>query len=222
MARFHGPQIVKSGLQIYYDAANPKSYPGSGTILQDISGNGNYATLYNGVAISSANSGCFVFDGTDDYVFMETNGMPIDAYTKTVWFYITDFTNNNNLMSGDNDSRHALWLDASTNLKAGHNGGDGYRSVVSTTTLELNKWYFGAVTWENSIEFNLYVNGKFESSNTFATDPYIGDSRLLYLGSFGGANLLEGRIALASVYDRALSAEEILQNFNVHRSRFGV
>lgn len=223
MARFHGPQIVKEGLVIYYDAANPKSYPSprSAIALEDISGNLNWAQIF-GPTHSSANSGCFVFDGIDDYIEMTTNAMPIDAYTKIVWFYITDFTNVNNLLSGDNTSRHALWLDTSTNLKAGHNGGDGYRSVVSTTTLELNKWYFGAVTWENGIAFDLYVNGKLESSNTVTTDPYTGDNRFLYLGSFSTTNVLEGRIALAAVYNRALSAAEILQNFNAHRSRFGV
>jgi hypothetical protein len=42
------------------------------------------------------------------------------------------------------------------------------------------------------------------------------------LGSFGGANLLEGRIALAAAYNRVLSGDEIRQNFNAHRGRFGI
>jgi hypothetical protein len=223
MARFHGPQISKNDLIFYYDAANIRSYPGSGTTWTDISGKINDGALTNGPTYASANNGYIAFDGTDDYVIINsnTNILSTSTYTKTVWFYITDFTAVNNLMSGDNSARHALWLDTSTNLKAGHNGGAEYRSVVSTTTLVVNTWYYGAVSFDTTNGYKLYLNGNLEASNT-RTDTFTGGSSLVLLGSFGGTNLLEGRIALAAAYNRVLSGDEIRQNFNALRGRFGI
>ena len=63
-----GPDIVENGLVLHLDAADTNSYPGSGTLWTDLSGNGNNGTLTNGPAYSSNNKGYFSFDGTDDYV----------------------------------------------------------------------------------------------------------------------------------------------------------
>ena len=68
MSLGHGASIVRNGLVLYLDAANPKSYPGSGTTWKDLSGNGNNGTLVNGPTFNSANGGSIVFDGTNDYV----------------------------------------------------------------------------------------------------------------------------------------------------------
>jgi len=223
MARFHGPQISKNDLIFYYDAAKIKSYPGSGTTWTDISGKVNNGALTNGPTYGSANNGYIAFDGTDDYVIVNNNAdiLSTTAYTKTIWFYITDFTAVNNLMSGTNTAKHALWLDTSTNLKAGHNGAAEYRSVVSTTTLVVDTWYFGAVSFDTTNGYKLYLNGNLEDSNT-RTDTFTGGSSMVLLGSFGASNLLEGRIALAAAYNRVLSGDEIKQNFNAHRARFGI
>jgi hypothetical protein len=68
MALAHSPSIVTSGLVLCLDAANPKSYPGSGTTWTDLSGNGNNGTLVNGPTYSSVNGGSIVFDGSNDYI----------------------------------------------------------------------------------------------------------------------------------------------------------
>jgi hypothetical protein len=65
---FTGPNIVTDGLVLYLDAANQKSYPGTGTTWNDLSGNGNNGTLVNGPTFNSDNNGSIVFDGVDDYV----------------------------------------------------------------------------------------------------------------------------------------------------------
>ena len=66
MAIIDGPRIPTSGLIFYLDAANTRSYPGSGTTWTDLSGNGNTGTLTNGPTYSSANGGQIVFDGSND------------------------------------------------------------------------------------------------------------------------------------------------------------
>ena len=68
MAFFNSPNIVTTGLVLAWDAANPKSYPGSGTTIYDLSGNGNHGTLNNGVGFSTNYKGILTFDGTNDYV----------------------------------------------------------------------------------------------------------------------------------------------------------
>lgn len=68
MALNHSPKIVTNGLVLYLDAANQKSYPGSGTTWTDLSGNGNTGTLTNGPTFSANNNGGIVFDGANDYV----------------------------------------------------------------------------------------------------------------------------------------------------------
>ena len=67
MALSHSPSIVTNGLVLCLDAANSKSYPGSGTTWTDLSGRGNNGTLVNGVGYNSGNLGSLVFDGVDDY-----------------------------------------------------------------------------------------------------------------------------------------------------------
>ena len=68
MAFSFSPRIVTDGLVLYLDAANQRSYPGSGTTWSDISRGGNNGTLVNGPTFDPGNGGSIVFDGVDDYV----------------------------------------------------------------------------------------------------------------------------------------------------------
>jgi hypothetical protein len=68
MGLTHSPQIVRDGLVLYLDAANPKSYPGSGTNVNNLSAPTNNGTLINGVAFSTENGGSFAFDTTNDFI----------------------------------------------------------------------------------------------------------------------------------------------------------
>ena len=222
MARFHGPRIVTSGLVLHLDAANIRSYTGSGTSWIDLTNNGYNGTLTNGPSFNSSNGGSIVFDGSNDYVVVSnpTNLLSKTTYTKIVWFYITSFSTANNLMSGDNNSQHAFWLAVGTKLQAGHNG--IWDRVVSNTTLSLNTWYFGATTYSSTSGWALYLNGVLESTNADTT-TFNETSASVNLGSYDGANnLLTGRISYASIYDRVLSGVEILQTFNATRGRYGI
>ena len=71
---------VTNGLILHWDPANINSYPGSGTVIYDLSGNGYHGTLYNGVGFSRVNGGVLTFDGTNDYVYGGPN-MSSSNYT---------------------------------------------------------------------------------------------------------------------------------------------
>ena len=92
--------------------------------------------------------------------------------------------------------------------------------MAGNTTLSLNTWYCGAVTFSNVSGYKLYLNGVLDGTSASTTTfNYFGE---LQIGAFANANLFTGRISLAMVYNRVLSAQEISQNFNATRSRFGI
>jgi hypothetical protein len=90
MAFNYSPKIVTDGLVLYLDAANPKSYPGTGTAWNDISRGGNNGTLVNGPTFDSTNGGSIVFDGVNDYGINNTPNLPTGNITATIcaWVYI--------------------------------------------------------------------------------------------------------------------------------------
>lgn len=216
----YGPKIVRSGLVLALDAADKKSYSGSGTAWNDLSGNNRTGVLTNGPTFSSSKGGAIVFDGTNDCVVVDSNAsiLSTTAYTKTVWFYTTAYVNNN-IISGGNSGQHAFWLAGSNKLNSGHNG--NWSTIVSTTTISLNTWYYGAVTFNTTSGWVLYVNGVQEATNGSAT-TFNGNGEIL-IGAFSTGNFVfQGNIASVVVYNRVLSAAEIRQNFNATRGRFGI
>jgi hypothetical protein len=211
--------IVTAGLLLNLDAGNPASYPGTGTAWTDLSGNGNNGVLTNGPTFNSANGGSIVFDGANDYVNVNSfaNILPGNAYTKISWFYINSYMYN--IISGGGGAQHAFWLAGTNKLNAGHNG--NWSTVISTTSLALNTWYFGAVTFNTTNGWALYVNG-IQESTSVSTTTFSGTGGVL-IGAFDlGANVFSGRISNALIYNRSLSPSEILQNYNAQKSRFGL
>jgi hypothetical protein len=212
-------KIVTDGLVLCLNAADTNSYPGSGTTWYDVSGNNNHGTLTNGPTFNSSNGGSFTFDAINDYVDVKSfaNILSSTSYTKIAWFYINAYYYN--IISGGDSGAHAFWLAGTNKLNAGHNG--SWSTVVSTTSLALNTWYCGAVTFDTTNGWKLYVNGNQEATSA-STTTFTGTGGI-YIGSYNAAsNLFNGRIATALVYNKVLSAAEILQNYNAQKSRFNL
>ena len=216
----HSPLIVTDGLQVYIDAANVRSYIGSGTTVYDLSGFGNTSTLTNGPTYNSSNLGAFVLDGTNDYININSlsNILSKTAYTKIAYFYVTSFSTANNIISGGYSGQHAFWLQVSNKLYAGHNG--NWSTVSGNTTLSLNTWYFGAVTYSNSSGWKLYLNGR-EDGTSSDTTTFNGNQEIV-IGAYGAGNYYTGRISNVQIYNRALTAAEIVQNYNATKKRYGL
>lgn len=210
--------IVTSGLTLCLDAGFIPSYQGSGTTWYDLGYSGFNGTLTNGPTYSTDGGGTIVFDGSDDYIIVNSGSNILSNvnYTKTAWFYVTNFATANNIISSNGGGQHAFWLFSTNKLNAGHNG--VWNTVVSTTTLSLNTWYFGAVTFSTTSGWKLYLNGVQEATSVDTTTfTGIGD---LSVGSYWSGNFFTGRISIAQIYNRVLSASEILQNFNAQKSRY--
>ena len=220
MALEHHPRVVTSDLVLYLDAANYRSYPGSGTTWNDLSLSNNISSLVNGPTYSSSNNGYIAFDGTNDYISVNSNAniLSKSEYTKIAYFYVTSFATANNIISGGFSGQHAFWLFTSNRLYAGHNG--NWSTVTGNTTLSLNTWYFGATTYNNTTGWKLYLNGVEDGSSINST-TYVGNDEIV-VGAYGAGNYFSGRIGLVQVYDRTLSAAEILQNYRATKKRYGL
>ena len=214
MAGFAGPNVVTDKLTLHLDAANTQSYSGSGTTWKDISGKGNDGTLTNGPTFSSDYGGKFNFDNSNDYVDCG-NILSQTAYTKSAWFRPESATRN--IISGP--SSHAFWMDNTDNtLRAGHRGTWNRVSHTVPSGNMLNQWWNGVVTWNNSTGWVLYLNGVQVDTDSNTDDP--NGTTGVYIGRYGGGNNFDGDIAEVLIYDRAITAAEVLQNYQALKERY--
>ena len=224
MAIFYNPRTITDGLVLCLDAGNTKSYLGSGTTWTDISGNGNTGTLTNGPTYSSANGGSLVFDGSNDYVNL--------PYT---------------LLSGTGNFTVSIWLKCSASTVGGNLFGNypaGNLEVFYGTRL-IGMWlnnvstYLGTSPWnttlpqfttnytqivalrKNTSDTEFYINGVLVK--TGSSSDTIGSVNNFRIGTnTSGTETFTGSIPQVSIYNRALTAAEVSQNFNATRSRYGI
>jgi hypothetical protein len=214
----YNPKIVTDGLVLALDAANVKSYPGSGTIWTDMSGLGNHGTLVNGPTFSSNNAGSMVFDGTNDYVNVPSNAafaFGTGGFTIEAWVYATGTVNGS-----------AIYEGATSGVGLDFNGGSlavahSYVSFLLTdpAAFLLNAWTHVAVSrigTNLTLSKNLQIVASSSSSNT----NFI-QSSLNYIG-YTGSTFFPGYIPNIKMYNRGLSTAEISQNFNALRGRYGI
>jgi hypothetical protein len=233
MSLSHSPSIITNGLVLCLDAANSKSYPGSGTTWTDLSGRGNTGTLVNGVGYNSSNLGSLVFDGTNDYAVLSR---PVqNDFTLSCWFKTTQsFTiytsgafqwwQGAGLVDcevGGIVNDFGLALNAAK-VSFGV-GGSSDTSIQSPLTYNDNVWHYAVATRiRSSGALVLYVDGILVASGTGGTNSLTTPTQLRIGSLQTGSNFFSGNIAQASIYNRALTAAEIQQNFNALRGRFGI
>jgi hypothetical protein len=218
--------IVTSGLTLCLDAGNLKSYPTTGTTWTDltkISGNGTLTNM--GVTgFSSSNSGVLVFDGVNDYVILN-NVIPISDSTKSVfmWFKSTGNISTRQWLfySGTETvgGRFALEIESSRFTF------NYYSQAIQGIVLTTNTWYYGGVTYNSTTkQLSIYLNGVLTSTTTFPVATVslnTGNGSFNYIGNIFNATVpLNGNISNVQVYNRALSASEVLQNYNATKWRF--
>jgi hypothetical protein len=230
MGFYRGPQIVKEGLVLYLDAANVKSYPGSGTVWRDIVGTNN-GTLTNGPTFDSGNGGSIMFDGVNDFVNTSYFGSDTSNYTFSVWYNPLNSVNATTLTRG-RDGEGAGW---SLTIGSDNSVGNRYRAGVvktdggtvgymtySISSLILNQWVYLTGVWISSNSINLYVNGVFNSSIAVSGNILRTSTKGWVLGSITTTFYSNIQVALTQIYNRALSAQEVLQNYNATKTRFGL
>jgi len=233
-------QIVTNGLVLSLDAADLNSYSGSGTTWSDLSGNNYSGSLTNGPTFSSANGGSISFDGSNDYVAVNTPAnIQSQAFSVSVWINPLTPTNAlTTLIDYDHTSATAQgWVlqseDATTNrfYYFAYWDGTAYQPVGNfgvSKGVQITNSSWQNVTYTKSGTSVLgYLNGIQSVSYTAgsATVSYQSGRNLRIASVVSGSNpgrVYKGNVSNFQIYTRALSATEILQNYNAQKSRFGL
>ncbi len=215
----YNPKIVTDGLVLYLDAANPKSYPGTGTSWYDLSGNGNNGTMTGSPTYTS---GKISFDGTDDYVSLSVPTINNSDISFCSWIKKLSNPSSYSQIIGNNNPQGALYVGPTT-------GGIFCQFTIGGSTLNsgtynmpLNEWHYIVGTWKTNDYIKLYVDGvwKIQSGVTYSGIPQSFSN--IYIGRYSGGTYFNAEINNSKIYNRALSATEILQNFNAIRGRYGI
>ncbi len=224
MSLNHGARIVTDGLVLCLDAANPKSYPGSGTTWSDVSGNSNDGTLTNGPTFGSDNSGTIVFDGSNDYI-EGVHNTQLDltgSMTAEVWFKLTGSPSDWVRILGKGDSTNrtfGLWYNTSSNYFLYQRYGTSNMNAAGGT-ISTNTWYHLVGTSSGNSHV-LYLNG--ESIGTSSTGTTFYSSTATYKVGYAGYHTYHlGNVANCKLYNRGLTSSEVQQNYNAIRGRFGL
>jgi hypothetical protein len=231
-----GPDLTQDGLVLSLDASDRNSYVSGSTTWTDLSGNNNSGSLTNGPTFNSANVGYISFDGTDDYIsILNPISFQSQNISISVWVYpLNPATSLVTLIDYDHGSSSGWTIqseNATTNRNyyfAYHDGtqfqptgnfGSG-KGVQITNSIWNNIVYTkngtSVIGYVNGIQSVNYTasnsNINYQPNKNFRIGDYISSSNRHY----------KGNISNTQIYNRALSAAEVLQNYNAQKSRFGL
>lgn len=212
--------IVTDNLTLQLDASNSTSYPGSGTTWFDLAGTQQNITLVNTPTFTSGTPSYFTFNGSNQYGSGTGVVLSSTTYTKSVWFYLNSYVDNNIVSSATGG--HYMFFQGGNKMYNGHTNWAGFPSnYPSTATFSLSTWYNVALTFNTTDGMKLYINGNLDSSYTTIKTAFTGNGST-NIAAYGTGNLLNGRIAKVYCYTKTLSAAEVLQNYNADKAQFGL
>ena len=217
-----------TGSVLYLDAGIAASYPGSGTTWTDLSGYGNNVTLSNGPTFTTGSGGAIIFDGTDDYADFYAPNIGSIA-TVEMWCNIGSGYSGKMFMGW---YYYDVWCPSGT---IGYNTGNGDAYGISSATVSalgcVGNWKQYIFEMRDDVSYTnnkIYINAALQSLSQQQSSEYAGYRTLN--GGYG--RICQGRgysgyempmnCAIFRVYNRSLTAQEILQNFNSQRQRFGI
>ena len=214
--------IITDGLVWSVDAGYTNSYPKTGTTWYDIAGSGN-GTLTNGPVYDPADGGSIDFDGSDDEVIFSTNAI-YNTQSITVEAWVNFVSDGSRHIVLANWAGYALEVNPGTDVVMYVYNSEGQvGAVTSGGIFSFGSWMYVSGTYDNSAqEIKTYINGVLRAtrSNTPSITYGVGDRRIS--PTIYGGGPVNNKIALVRQYSRALSATEVLSNYNAQKSRFGL
>ena len=202
--------IVTSGMVMNLDAGYIPSYPKTGTIWYGLSYSGNNGTLINGPTYSSDNGGSIVFDGVNDYItssFATTSGQ---AVTYAGWLYSTETTATYRNFVDSVSANPMIWWNTSGQIEFD-------TALYTTPAVYRNQWVYVTLSKPSgSSSASYYVNGVFVGTGSAYTTPAVIPTWF----NRAAAETWKGNCSVIQSYNRALTASEILQNYNAQKSRY--
>ena len=217
----YNTKTVTNGLVLSLDAANLKSYPGSGNTWTDLSGSNNNGTLENSPSYSSSNKGNLSFNGTTQRVVCgNASNLQITVGTISAWF---NADNGNAGYNGIIAKQSAWGLFVTSNVLVAYDWGNGAERSTGIT-VGNSSWNYVAMTFTETVgtpsnNAIVYLNGRPVLTTTI---KHQNNNVQVMVGEANAGQYFGGNIAQTSIYSRVLSPLEIIQNFNALRGRYGI
>lgn len=222
MGLTHSPRIVTDGLALCLDAANQRSYPKSGTTWSDLAGSNN-GTLTNGPTFDATNGGGIVFDGTDDKVdvsnlsaSMFSTGATVFAFLKLANATPSDGNQTGIWGFGSGQRSHYAWTNGYAYMNTFRTSRVG--PITLSSSIDRAKPHSLCITSKNSDRWKMYQNTELVSDQ--AADSSVNLPCNVFGQSCTDARYLEGTFYSFLMYNRALSADEIRQNYLATKGRY--
>ncbi len=218
------PAIVTNGLVLNFDAGFTPSITSLPTNIvgnnygsytppwYDLGSGGNNGSLINGPTFSSANGGSIVFDGVDDYTSITLS--PNSSGSICFWYYYNANTTQKLIMV---NSSSMIYCGGSPGVGHWYNMANDYSFLF--TWANTSQWLYMCATYQSTTSNSFYINGNLAYSSSSYSLTKGSSYNVAGGGSYTPQNC---RFATISTYNRALSAAEILQNYNATKSRFGL
>jgi hypothetical protein len=225
---------VTSNLVLYFDPSNPSSYSGSGTTITDLSGNGRNGTMSN----ISFTSPYFTYNGTSSQISIADNAALEPGsgdWTMEVW--VNQSVSGNDVVLGKFDPG-GLTVDVSYSIRTtnttyyaqiGSGSGSGSTLFVNSTNYvgTIGSWSQIVYVFTNVAANTLqtFVNGSSIGTVSHSLPSILNTSSNLYIGSYNNGEYsqwFDGKIGITRLYNRALTAPEVLQNYNADKSKYGL
>jgi hypothetical protein len=222
MAVGYNPSIVSDGLVFFLDPANKRSYSGSGLTANGLVA-GIGGTLVNGVGFGATNNGYFNFDGTNDYINVPSITSISGDFSVLVWFR-TSTSNGNTARLVDFDYINGFWLGRSGGGGNPINWGGGIKESSDPYGIFLpftdNEWHLISSVRSSTTHY-IYKDNLIASTSNTVSGTALTSSQL-FIGAVPPGAPFNGNIGQVQIYNRALTQQEILQNFNATRFRYGI
>jgi len=220
-----------SGAILYYDPSNPSSYIGTGTTVNDLSGNGLTGTLSNVTHTSPE----FNFNGTSSQISVADNALLEPGsgdWTMEAWVYLSNTTGSKVILGrfdnggGSDDVSYSMRV-SGANIFAQF--GDGSGSFVNSTgfTASINTWYQVVYVWKNVSVNNIetFINGTSIGNVSHSLPSLLNSTNPMYIGSYNGGEFsqyMNGKIGVVRLYNSALTSDQVLQNFNADKTKYNL
>jgi len=230
LQNYYKGKLVTSGLTLALDAGNLVSYGGTSTTVYDLTSNANNGTLTNGPIFSLNRGGTFTFDGADDRISLpNVAALRPSAFTATVWV-------NCNVADGNQKTIFSsyyqvpvagfafqLYAGSGSNNRVRFFVGNNntYQDYTGSLNVPINRWNHITVSYDGTSTMRIYVNGVADSTIAWLGGcVYNASNNLVQVGSVINSGYFPGSISNLQLYNRELSATDVVQNYNAYRNKF--
>jgi hypothetical protein len=219
---------ISNGLLLNLDASSKTSYPGSGSIWFDISGNNYNGNLVNGAIFDPLNEGSLVFNGINNYVLNTSfNITPVNnELAISMWYKTANNANEKMLIDLCSNSNRDLFSirqnwNSTNKITCYFKSTTGFQAVTFPNQVITNTWN-NIVYSKVGNTINAYLNGELVNTSSVTGNIQTIQRYVIANDNLLASNLFSGNIANVLIYNRGLSPQEVLQNFNTNRVRFGI